>query len=350
MRYLLDWKLIREIDLAAIVFQTLESRMPNQSLQPHFRAALYRRLEAQDTDQEKLDQMFRLLGEGEQAAQRAQLTDLAGQFADGKSAVLETLRGTGHFLNPELAFIRLGLAVGDVRSSYRYLAAHYTRLIQFEQLLRRNLWLPLAVCLIVIIGLPVLGVADGMIAMKSALWLIALPLLIGLILAILLAKAARHWRQGALANAWVDVCYRLPGVGLLLAQQQSLHYFSNLSLCMRAGLPLAQSLQLSVEALPYSPRRAAFEQVRQAVAGGGRLSDALRASGALSGVLMRNSQVSAPSNAGLDGAALAQQVLTESTRLTVIEGLDYWGRWLPMTMLLALPLVLLGNWLAMAAR
>jgi len=324
--------------------------MPNQSLQPHFRAALYLRLEAQDTDQEKLDQMFRLLGEGEQAAQRAQLSDLAEQFAEGKSAVLETLRGTGYFLNSELAFVRLGLAVSDVRASYRYLAAHYTRLIHFEQLLRRNVWLPLAVCLIVIIGLPVLGVADGLIAVNTALWLIALPLLIGLVLTMVLTNAVQRWRQGLLGRTWIDVCYRLPGLGLLLAQQQSLHYFSNLSLCMRAGLPLAQSLQLSVEAMPYSPRRAAFEQVLKVVAGGGRLSEALRASGALSGVLMRSPAASEQNGSGLDGVALAQQVLTESTRLTVIEGLDYWGRWLPLTILLALPLVLVANWLAMAVR
>ena len=324
--------------------------MPNQPLPSHFRAALYRRLEAQDTDQEKLDQMFRLLGEGEQAAQRAQLTDLAGQFAEGKSAVLETLRGTGHFLNPELAFIRLGLAAGDVRASYRYLAAHYTRLLQFEKLLWRNTWLPLAVSVVVILGLPMLGVADRAISINAAVALIGLPLLIGLAVAMLLRTAARRWRQGTLGRPWIDACYRLPGMGLLLAQQQSLHYFSNLSLCLRMGLPLAQSLQMSAEVMPYSPRRAAFEQVHEVVAGGGRLSDALRASGALSGILMRSPSAPDQNHAGLEGVALAQQVLTESTRLAVIEGLDYWGRWLPLTMLLALPLVLLANLLVMAAH
>jgi len=317
--------------------------MPTTSVRATYRAALFRRLETADSGQAELDQIFGLLGQGRQAAERAQLAELATQFEEGQAALLVALRNTGHFFDWELEVMRVALAAGDVRAAYRYLGDHYKRLAEFERRLRADLWLPAIVYAVVCIGVPVLAVFDGLMAPAIALALALLPLLMAAGLGWTAAISARRWQEGELPHDWIDRCYRLPGLGRLLSLQQSLHYFSNLSLCTGGGLPLARSLQLSAAALPYSPRRAAFEKLRDDVAGGGRLSDALRQSGALEGVLMRGVRAE-----GEAGAALAQKVLTESTRQTVEEAMGRCARWLPQILLLILPLVLLGNLLVMS--
>ena len=304
-----------------------------------YRATLFCRLDAPDSGQAELDRISCLLRDGRQVAQRAQLGELATQFAEGQSALLEALRSTGHFLGWELEIIRLALVAGDVRAGYRYLSAHYTRLTAFGRQIRRNLLLPAAVFVAVSEGLPLLGFVDGLMSAVTALVLALVPLLMVMSGGCVLAVSARRWQVGVLGRSWIDRCYRLPLVGSLLARQQSLHYFNNLSLCTGAGLPLGQSLQMAATALPYSPRRIAFGDLYYAVAAGGRLSDALRQSGALSSVRMCGAQ----DPAGETGAMLAQKVLTESTRQSVVEGMVQCARWLPQVLLLLLPLVLLAN-------
>jgi type II secretory pathway component PulF len=308
------------------------------------RAALFRRLDGADSGQAELDRMFRLLGEGRDTAARAQMTELAAQFADGQAALMAALRRTGHFVDWELEVMRVALAAGDVRAAYRYLSAHYERVAAFGRQLRRELLLPAAVCMVVCLGLPALAVMEGRMPAGFALLLAVAPLLLTAAGAAAVMVLARRWLAGTLAHGWVDHCYRLPGIGRLLSMQQSLHYFNSLALCTGAGLSLAQSLRLAVAALPYSPRRPAFERLHAAVAAGGRLSDALRQSGALQGVQMRGVL-----GAGATGAALAQKVLTESTRQSVIEAMAVCARALALSLLLLLPLVLLANLWGMEA-
>lgn len=320
--------------------------MLKQHLNPRYRAVLFRRLEVADSGQHELDRVFQLLGDGRRAAQQAHLSELADQFAGGQTALIDALRATGHFLDWELAFIRLGLNAGDARASYHYLAAHYARLALFIRQLCAYSWLPLLVLVVTGLGLPALGYAERSLSPPVAVGLASGSLL--LIGAIGLAgRWLLHcWRGEDLGRPLVDKLYRLPGVGPVLAQQQSLHYFSGLELSLGAGLPLAQALQLATDALPYSPRRAVFEQVHRAVAAGGRLSEELRQSGALAGVQIRGA---APADPQVRGAALAQHVLTESTRAAVEEGLARGARWWPQWVLAGVALILLANLLAMEA-
>ncbi len=319
--------------------------MLKQHLNPRYRAVLFRRLEVADSGQPELDRLFQLLGDGRRAAQQAQLSELADQFAGGQTALIDALRATGHFLDWELEFIRLGLNAGDARASYHYLAAHYARLALFTRHLRSYSWLPLLVLIITGIGLPALGYMERSLSLTMALSLaLGSLLLIGLV-GLAGGWLLYHWRRGRLGSRLIDGLYRLPGVGRVLAQQQSLHYFSGLELSLGAGLSLAQALQLAAAALPYSPRRAVFEQVHRTVADGGRLSQALRQSGALIGVQIRGM---APADTPVRGAAaLAQHVLTESTRMAVEEGLAQGARWWPQWALVGVALVLLANLLAM---
>src|SRR5690606_33958975 len=107
--------------------------------------------------------------------------------------------------------------------------------------------------------LPALGFAEGSIAPQAAVALVAGTALFALAAVGLGMWGLQRWRAGRLGGGMLRWLYRLPGVGELLAQQQSLHYFTGLERGLAAGLPLAQSLRLATAALPSTPRRAAFE-------------------------------------------------------------------------------------------
>lgn len=313
-------------------------------LQPRYRAALFRRLDVAEADAPRLDRLFQLLGDGCRTAQRARMAGLAAQFAAGQTALLDALRGTGHFLAWELAVIRLGLDTGDARASYRYLAAHYARLAAFQRQLLQHSRLPLAALLAVGCGLPALGFAERSLTLPQSLLLAGGTAASAAAAALAGRWLLARWRRHGAGRRLAGLLYQLPGVGALLSRQQSLHYFSALERALGAGLPVAQALRLAADALPDSPRRAAFAQVQRTVAAGGRLSEALRRSGALDGVQIR----ALPEGAATPGVALAPQVLAESTRIAVEEGMAHCARWLPQWLLAGLALVLLANLLAMS--
>jgi type II secretory pathway component PulF len=79
------------------------------------------------------DQVVALLSKGQQAAQRAQLDSVAAQFADGQRFMLDGLREGGVFLDWELQFLQLGLAVGNLAKMYLRLAEHYRLQAEFQQ-------------------------------------------------------------------------------------------------------------------------------------------------------------------------------------------------------------------------
>lgn len=315
--------------------------MQNQQLEPSYRAVLFSQLATADANQQELDRLFQLLDDGRRAASRAQLTELAERFAGGQSALIEALRETGHFLEWELEFVRLGLAAGDATAAYRYLSAHYARIGACLHQIQLRTRLPLIALGVVGVGLPLLGWLEGGVSAGVSIALAVVPLLVVIASTALIYGRVQRGRLLDSAHS------HAPGLGRVLARQQSLHFFTGLEICLHKGLSLAQALPLVVAALPASPQRAVFERVHQQVAEGGRLSEALRQSGALEGVVIRG----VPAGASImQGAALAQQVLTESMRLAVEEGQAQAGQWLPQLILVGMGLLLVANFIAMGLR
>lgn len=304
------------------------------------RALLFRQLAEQGLGAGHWDRVFRLLDQGHEAARRAHLDELAAQFEQGQEALLDALRSSGRFLDWELELVQLGLAAGDIRSIYLRLAEHYRRAEQFRLALRRHAWPPLAVVMAAGAALPLGGYLEGQLGAVAALALALLPAALlfgGWLLGRHLVQAGQ---RGRLSRRLIDGCYRLPGLGRLLATYQTYHYFSNLSLCLGGGLPLQQGLRLAAQRLPYSPCKRRFSEVHETVAAGGRLSDGLRRSGILAGIPLPPVAVGA-------SAQDAQQHLTEASHAAFLQGLAHWGRWLPQFSLLLVPLVLAINLLVM---
>lgn len=310
--------------------------MQADSMDARRRADFFRQLAAQGTGAGQWDQMFQLLQKGQDAARRAQLDELEAQFRDGRAELVNALRGSGLFRDWELELIQLGMATANLRAIYLRLAEHYDYVQRLRTALIRHLWLPLGLVLGAAVVLPVAGYLDHLIGWPGVLALMLLPLP----LLALLWWLGRRLLGGVLretpAPGRVDRWYRLPGIGRLLALYQTYQYFANLSLCLDSGAGLPRALQLAAECLPYSPCQRQFLAVHEAVAGGGRLSDALRDSGLLTGVALK------PMGQGAN-ALDAQQLLTASLQAAFVARLDQWGRWLPQLGLLLVPLLVAVN-------
>ena len=101
---------------------------------PAQRFVLFQSLyQASQSGDNNWDQLVALLSKGQRAAQRAQLDSVAAQFADGQRVVMDELREGGVFLEWELQFLKLGLAVGDLAKMYLRLAEHYRLQAEFQQ-------------------------------------------------------------------------------------------------------------------------------------------------------------------------------------------------------------------------
>ncbi|MFT5889030.1 MAG: hypothetical protein ACI9BO_001855, partial [Zhongshania sp.] len=145
---------------------------------PAQRFVLFQSLyQASQSGDNNWDQVVALLNKGVQVAQRAQLDDLAEQFVSGQRIVLDELREGGMFLEWELQFMQLGLAVGNLAQIYLRLAEHYRLLSEFRQKLMRNLWLPLTIVLLAAVLAPLLAFSFGNFSFLSVLMLVVLGLL-----------------------------------------------------------------------------------------------------------------------------------------------------------------------------
>ncbi len=279
------------------------------------------------------EQIVALLSKGELAAQRAQLDAVAAQFASGQQIVLEELRGGGVFLDWELRFMQLGLAVGNLGNVYLRLAEHYRLLNEFQQRLRRASRLPLLLVGGFALLVPLLLLFTSQLSAGEALaaaLLGALPLaLLSLCWRLLLWQRAQPWLQRQL--------YRLPGIGEALARYQSYHYINHLAECIAAGFQLPQALKQSARRMPDTPVKGRYEALAREVAEGQRFSSSLVKSGILKGIEI-------PAIAGGDARQVPAQ-LSLAIHRACEEQLQYWSASLPYVLLGLIPyLVVVNAW------
>lgn len=301
---------------------------------PEQRFVLFQSLfEASQSQDNNWQQLVALLSKGEQAAQRAQLDEVAEQFSSGQQVVLDELRDGGVFLEWELRFLQLGLAVGDLASVYRRLAEHYRLRTEFRRRLRSNAVFPLVVLMIFALGAPLALLVLGEVSPLQALLAGALglfPLALVAVLGMLL---------GALPGAkqrLLNSLYRLPGVGLALTQYQSYHFINHLAACLNGGFQLSQALKQSARRMPDTPVKGRYASLARDVAEGQRFSQALMKSEILRGVEL---PIMA---AGADARQVPAQ-LSLAIHRACEQQLQYWAASLPYLLLGLLPYVLVLN-------
>lgn len=315
---------------------SLSTTMELQELTSHHRANLFSALSEQQTGDSDWDQVFALMRHGQQVAERAELSDLAEQFAAGQELVIDELKKGGQFYDWELQFMQLGMATGALSAVYDRISAHYRLLGAFLDELRRNVWMPALIMLCFAIGIPAFAWLLGDLGLYQAVGNVVLALIPGVLLACVVPLTLVSYRAGWMPQTLRRAAFHLPGIGNLLARYQTFHFLSHLNLCVAAGFSVTQALKQSARRMPATPMKSRFLGLYKAVSQGGKLSTALQNSHLIVGVSVP------PLEAGAT-VQDAQIALTRAVYEDCVEQAAFWTRTLPWLLLALLPYVALIN-------
>lgn len=307
--------------------------MKYKELSAAHRARLFTALQQLDEQQGGWDKVFQLLNQGQRAAEQAEMSELASQFAGGQVVVLESLKKTGQFLGWELELISLGLAAGNVRAIYQRLREHYQLQLRFQQELKAQMQWPVRSVLVVAAMVFVGAWLYGYLTAFEMLWRLASAYALFYLCAFVGRAILPLYSAGRLPQLLVSMVKRFPGVSILARSNQTYHYLQNLNLCIAGGMSLAQSLKQSARRIPDPRQQQLFMEVYRAVERGQKLSEAMASSGILTGVAIGPMDMTGAS------AADAQLHLTEAVRIAYVEQLLYWAQWLPQLLYASLPLL-----------
>ncbi len=304
--------------------------MKKTELSASHRATLFSALLDLDQKQGGWDKVFQLLNEGQRAAQRAQIPELVEQLEQGQTVVLEGLKNTGQFLPWELRILELGLATGNIRTSYERLRDHYFLQQKITDEIKQQIKLPL---LLVFIGIAVV--------IAWLLWAQQLSVVSALIR--LAISAAFLYGLAAVSKAIIyrfrlqsetfNRVKRWPFISEVLELSQSYHYLRNLNQAIDSGLSLSQSLKIAANKIPDPFFSARYLKVYETVEGGTKLSQALGHCGILKGVEIK------PLIKKGATAKDAQLHITDAVYEAYLTRLWYWGQNLPQMIYALLPVM-----------
>lgn len=301
---------------------------------PAQRFVLFQSLyQASQSGDNNWDQVVALLSKGQQAAQRAQLDSVAAQFADGQRVVMDELREGGVFLEWELQFLKLGLAVGNLAKVYLRLAEHYRLQAEFQQNFRRYLRWPLMITVVCAVLLPLWGLLAGAFDLGTA----TLVSLLGVLPIVLVCGGLKlASRSHFLRLTSVELGLRLPGVGRALMQYQSYHYMNHIADCIGAGFSLPQALKQSARRLPPATMNSRYYKLAADVEGGELFSTALLRSGILEGVTL-------PPVSKMGDAKQVPAQLGLAIHRVCEDQVAFWSAYLPWLLLGLLPYIAVLN-------
>lgn len=309
--------------------------MRSKELSAGHRALLFSSL----SNMENWDKIGQLLFQGEQAAKVGEMPELAEQFEQGRDSILEAMKNSKQFLPWEFELMQLGLAAGNIKEVYERIHQHYLLQQQMFSQLRKELRLPSVILISVLLSIVGMSVYNGDINWLSA----SVQLLVFGLIAWLVLLGSKwlfvNFSAGQIPEQLSTVIKRLPGINRLLSTLQTYHFFTNLSLCIRSGINLKQSLKLSAKRIPDSYFYPAYAEISQQVADGQKLSVTLSKSGVLKGVNI------GPIKPGKDNAIDAQQHIASAVYAYYVEQLTFWVRMLPQLLYALLPLLALLHFL-----
>ncbi|ARN73247.1 type II secretion system F family protein [Oceanicoccus sagamiensis] len=306
--------------------------MKKNTLSAGHRAQLFSALLALDQKQGGWDKVFQLLNEGQRAAQRAQIPELVEQLEQGQTVVLEGLKNTGQFLAWELRVLELGLATGNIRSSYERLRDHYFLQQKITDEIKRQIKIPLLVVFGAIAAVLFWLLWDQQLTLVSVLIRLAVS---ALFLTGLVAVSKTIIYRFRFDSAVFNAIKRWPFINDVLDIAQSYHYLKNLNQAIDGGLSLSQSLKIAANKIPDPYFSARYLEVYNTVEGGTKLSQALGRCGILKGVDIK--PLIKPGATAKD----AQLHITDAVYEAYLTRLWYWGQNLPQMIYALLPVMVL---------
>ena len=301
--------------------------MENHELNAAHRATLFSALLELDHQQGGWDKVFQLLSQGRRVAEQAQLPELVEQLEHGQAVVLEGLQKTGQFLPWELKLIELGLATGNIRSSYQRIRDHYLLQQQLTIQMQRQFKMPLGLLAVVLLALLLWQFDQHAISLAGAVLRVGLIAVGFYGLWLMACRMLRSFFQYRHLR-WVK-CFSPLTKAVSLARRY--HFLANISQGIDAGLSLSPALKLAADATPNDDANVFFA-IYNEVEQGGRLSQALLNNGILDGVQLEPLVGSAT-------ASDAQAHITESVYHAYIQQLWFCTNSLPLLVYVMLPLL-----------
>lgn len=296
-----------------------------------YRADLFASLQSHDVNLNALQRLYQVMGDGERVAERADLDDMAQQFAEGQDALLSTLQGSQRFLPWELEMIRVGLATGQLQKVFAWLTSHYRHQQQCWVMLKARLikaLITVVITLLAMAGFAVfLRLLSPLVASSSFVVLLTLICLGGWGLYV----CWQSWQVGKKILLSDNFLIRLPLLGELLRLRQTCLFLLHLELALTSGLGFPQSLRLAERRLPPSPFKDGFARLASSVSDGKSFSRALLDQGYLQDVQLATLPSGSDSLTALsflsDGVLARYRLILE----IIIE-------WLPLLFGLFLPI------------
>ena len=249
-----------------------------------YRAELFASLQSGDANLDALGRLYQVMGDGERVAERAEMDDMAQQFADGQHALLSTLQGARRFLPWELEMIRVGLATGQIQSVFQKLTAHYEHLHQCWLDIQKRLVSAMAIVFVTLVLLAIAAVGLERISSHIALVSVVIVLLVICCFSLAGFLLYRGWQAGKTSPLLDRILVHIPLLGEILRLQQTWLFLSHLELALASGLGFPQGLRLAERRLLASPFKAGFARLARAVSDGKSFSRALIEQGYLQNV------------------------------------------------------------------
>jgi type II secretory pathway component PulF len=240
----------------------------NYKMSSAYRAELFASLQSTDPNLHALGRLYQVMGDGERVAERADMDDMAQQFAEGQDALLSTLQGSHRFLPWELQMIRVGLETGQIQSVFKRLANHYQHQQDCWLLMKSRL---IKTSMITFITLSILAlVAVAVLRVPIHVAFASLILVNGLMafLATGVFWLWRAWQASRLSVMFDNALMIFPALKEILRLRQTYLFLSHLEMVLEAGLGFPQSLRLAERRLLPSSFKNDFEQLIRHVVDG----------------------------------------------------------------------------------
>ncbi len=241
-----------------------------------------------------------LLAEEERGKDQKELLSAMAREADGGAPLAAVMRQTGRFPVYVTGLVEVGERTGHMEEALQALSRYYEERDRLDRQVRASLLYPSVLLLVMLVVIVVLlvrvlpvfqdvyaslggqltGVAGGLLVLGQALDN-AMPVLCGVLALVVIGLGA--FASSVRFRVWVLAWWhRHRGDKGVSRQMGDARFAQALAMGLRSGLPLEESLELSItllEDVPAAVRRCHDCQSR--LAQGGGLAEALRDSGTL---------------------------------------------------------------------
>ena len=236
------------------------------------RADLYAQLAQMEISGLPFDRAMALLGVP--AAAQARLAAMRVLLAKGVEFALAGEK-SGLFTKLDARLIQAALQAGSPANMYRRLADYYAARAMQLATMKSRLMLPAFMFIAVLCIQPLPALAGGSLSVVGYFWHIVKPILL---VAVAIA-GFRFWLGGDKKAPGKSPYQSMPLYGPIFVRRNLRDFFESLALMLEAGVSMLDALPAALDTVEDSDMRRQLAKIRERIAQGAPLSDALRGIG-----------------------------------------------------------------------